>query len=301
MCTDRRQAPKLIAIEQVFPTSGSIPQNLIIWIHGLGDGLMTVPYATTLAKALPESWSLAQILLSSSYGSWGTSSINSDAINIADCVKYFRGVKNGKVVLMGHSTGCQDVMEYLVGPGCEERPAVDGGILQAPVSDREAMLMFLSQEGYRKSVSAAQALVDAGAPDEILPEKATEGFFGAAISARRWLSLASPFKDGEEDYFSSDLSELQLKRRFGALPARTPICILCSGRDEFVPHYIDKAALVQKWIGLIKENGGKVDELHSGVIEGASHNFKRDGPEVISEMVRRVLGFIGTLRTSASL
>jgi pimeloyl-ACP methyl ester carboxylesterase len=262
---------------------------------------MVVPYPTTLAKALPESWSLAQILLLSSYGCWGTSSINSDARNIADCVKYFRGIKSGKIVLMGHSTGCQDVMEYLVGPNYEERPAVDGGILQAPVSDREAILMSMSQETYHQSVAAAYALIAADTPEEILPIGITQGLFSAAVTARRWLSLASPYKDGEEDYFSSDLSDLQLKRRFGALPARTPMCILYSGADEFVPDFVDKRALVQKWIGLIKENGGKVDELHSGVIEGASHNLKRDEPEVVSELVRRVLGFIGTLRTSASL
>ena len=34
---------------------------------------------------------------------------------------YFRGLRPGReVVLMGHSTGCQDVMEYVVGEGeCE--------------------------------------------------------------------------------------------------------------------------------------------------------------------------------------
>jgi alpha-beta hydrolase superfamily lysophospholipase len=262
---------------------------------------MTVPYPTTLAKALPESWSLAQILLSSSYGCWGTSSVSADAENIAKCVQYFRGIKNGKIVLMGHSTGCQDVMEYLVGPGFEERPPVDGGILQAPVSDREAMLISMPQDVYDNSVAAAYALVAEDKPEGLLPTSVTHGLFGAPVTARRWLSLTSPYKDGEEDYFSSDLSELELKRRFGALPARTPMCILESGADEHVPTYVDKAALVQKWIGLIKGNGGKVDELHSGVIEGASHNLSNNNPEVVEELVRRVVGFIGTLHMSASL
>jgi hypothetical protein len=202
---------------------------------------------------------------------------------------------------MGHSTGCQDVMEYLVGPGHEERPPIDGGILQAPASDREAMMTLMSPEQYDKSVAAAQALVAAGMPEEILPNSVTNGFFGAPVCARRWLSLASPNHDGDEDYFSSDLSDNQLKRRFGVLPARTSMCFLYSGSDEWVPAFVDKAALVKRWIEVVKAQGGKVDEVHSGVLEGASHNLKKDSPAVVAELVRRVLDFVGGLRQSASL
>jgi hypothetical protein len=261
---------------------------------------MTVPYAALLARAVPESWSLAQTLLTSSYGGWGTSSLKSDSAELHQCVKYFRGVKNGKIVLMGHSTGCQDVMEYLVGPGYEDRSPIDGAILQAPVSDREASLMHMSHDHYVKSIAAAQAMVSEGKADEIVPSSETHGFFAAPVTARRWLSLLSPNHDGEDDYFSSDLPDTQLNRTFGMLPAHTPLCILYSGADEYVPPEIDKNALVSKWIKVVQRHG-KADTEHSGVINGASHNLKRDSADTVPELFRRVIGFLGSLRSSASL
>lgn len=261
---------------------------------------MTVPYTELLARALPESWSLAQTLLTSSYGGWGTSSLKSDASELHLCVKYFRGVKSGKVVLMGHSTGCQAVMEYLVGPGHEDRLPLDGAILQAPVSDREASLMHMPHDQYAKSVAAAQAMVSDGKADEIMPTSETQGLFGAPVTARRWLSLLSPNHDGEDDYFSSDLADSRLKGTFGMLPAHTPLCILYSGADEHVPPEIDKMALVCKWIKVVQTHG-KVDTGHSGVIVGATHNLKRDSADVVADLVRKVIGFLGGLRSSALL
>jgi pimeloyl-ACP methyl ester carboxylesterase len=261
---------------------------------------MTVPYPALLARALPESWSLAQTLLTSSYGGWGTSSLKSDAAELHQCVKYFRGVKSGKIVLMGHSTGCQDVMEYLVGPSHADRPLIDGAILQAPVSDREASLMKMSHNQYAKCVAAAQVMVREGKAEEIMPISETHEFFGAPITARRCLSLLSPDHDGEDDYFSSDLPDTQLNRTFGMLPAHTPLCILYSGADEHVPPEIDKMALVTKWIKVVQKHG-KVDTEHSGVIDGASHSLKIDSADVVADLLRRVMGFLGGSRSSASL
>jgi hypothetical protein len=261
---------------------------------------MTVPYPALLARVLPESWSLAQTLLSSSYNGWGTSSLKSDAAELHQCVQYFRGIKSGKVVLMGHSTGCQDVMEYLVGSDHEDRPHIDGAILQAPVSDREACLMHMSHDQYTKSVTAAQTMVNNNNGDEIMPTSETLGIFGAPVSARRWLSLLSPNHDGEDDYFSSDLPDTTLYRTFGMLPAHTPLCILFSGADEHVPPEIDKLTLVSKWISIVQKHGN-VDTEHSGVITGASHNLKRDSADVIADLLRRVIGFLNSLRSSASL
>lgn len=75
-------------------------------------------YPTTIAKALDPNWAIAEVLLSSSYRGWGTSSLQKDATEIAQCVQYFQSLRpEQKIVLMGHSTGCQDVMEYVVGKG----------------------------------------------------------------------------------------------------------------------------------------------------------------------------------------
>lgn len=80
--------------------------------------LITPSYPAQIAHSLPPHWRIAEVLLSSSYRGWGTSSLQKDAHEIARCVAYFSKLRPGrKIVLMGHSTGCQDIMEYVVGKG----------------------------------------------------------------------------------------------------------------------------------------------------------------------------------------
>lgn len=207
-------------------------------------------------------------------------------------------MKTGKIVLMGHSTGCQDVMEYLTGKGHASREPIDGGIIQAPVSDREAILLDPREAAsYEKNCKLAQAMIDAGDGDQILPVKV----FPCPVSAKRWLSLASPNHDGDDDYFSSDLADERLIRSFGALPTKSPLCILYSGADEYVPPRIDKEALVKRWIEIVKKGEGVVDEENSGVIEGASHNLEKDPEDVVQGLVKRVLGFLNGLSPQSNL
>ncbi|KAL3428077.1 esterase lipase [Phlyctema vagabunda] len=286
----------LVAFEH-FPNSvDSHSNNVIIFVGGLSDGLLTVPYASTIADHLPPSWSLAQVLLSSSYSGWGTSSLEKDVAEISAAVSYFRKIKDGKIVLLGHSTGCQDALRYLTGPGHETRAPIDAAIIQAPVSDREALVSILDPSVYRESCVVAEAMVASGNGEEILPSRETQGFFPAPVSARRWLSLASPHHDGDDDYFSTDLTDEQLKKTFGSLPSTVPFLILFSGSDEYVGPEVDKAALVKRWIGVVKESGGNVDEEYSGVVEGASHNLAGNPEDVVLQLVRRVLGFTDGLR-----
>ncbi|KAF4628760.1 hypothetical protein G7Y89_g9389 [Cudoniella acicularis] len=293
--------PRLIAFEHGPRGNSTRPQNIIIFIGGLSDGLHTVSYVDSIADGLPPSWTIAQTLLSSSYTGWGTSTLQRDVKELSKCVSYFRTIKSGNIVLMGHSTGCQDVMEYLTGPGHETRAPIDGGIIQASVSDREAILMTMKPEIYHRSCAAAQAMVDNGDGDEILPSKETESFFPCPVTAKRWLSLASPNHDGEDDYFSSDLTDEQLAKTFGSLPASSPLCILCSGSDEHVEQSIDKSALVERWISIAKKGKGKVDEQSSGIIDGASHNLNGNPTEVVFGLVLRVLGFLNRLPSKSNL
>ena len=51
------------------------------------------------------------MLLSSSYGGWGVASLAGDAEELRELLAHLtarRGVK--RVVLLGHSTGCQDIV-----------------------------------------------------------------------------------------------------------------------------------------------------------------------------------------------
>ncbi|EHL00896.1 putative UPF0613 protein PB24D3.06c [Glarea lozoyensis 74030] len=258
---------KLFAFEHTPQKTSSSAQNIIIFVGGLFDGLHTVPYASRLADALPPSWTLAQAILSSSYTGWGISSLQKDVEELSDCVSYFRSIKPGKIVLMGHSTGCQDVLEYLTGPGHENRKPIDGGLIQAAVSDREAIFTMMD------------------------PDTIKSVIFPCPVSAKRFLSLASPNHDGDDDYFSSDLTDDQLMKTFGSLPNSTPICILLSGSDEYVQPDVDPAKLLARWIEIAKSGKGKVDENNSGVIEGATHNLAGNSESVVNDLMKRVLGY----------
>ena len=197
-------------------------------------------------------------------------------------------------MLLGHSTGCQDVLHYLVSEG--ERPPIDGGILQAAVSDREALAGLFSPEEYKTSIELAQTYIDEGRGEDVLPRSITGGVFRSPISANRWISLLSPGPDhaGEDDYFSSDFDEERLRRVFGkAGAARIRLSVLYGEKDEAVPEAVDKHVLVGKWARHIRDGGGVVDE-DSGIVKGATHSLEKGG-EPVEDLKRRILGFIERL------
>ncbi|KAI9851018.1 MAG: hypothetical protein M1838_004629 [Thelocarpon superellum] len=287
-------AKKLVAFEHLPSSSTTPPANTIIFTGGLSDGLFTLPYTRLIAAALPSTWSYTETLITSSYTGWGTGSLGRDADEIAQLVTYVRAQRpGGKIVLMGHSTGCQDTVRYISGPiVAGPRPAVDGVILQAGASDREALLHVFPAERVAHSVTVAEEMIAQGKGEEILPSDVTGNFFDTPCCARRWLSLASPRHDGEDDYFSSDLTDAQLQQTFGRFPPGSPLCLLYSGADQYVPSFVDKELLLKRWKDTVTKNGGVVDEQSSVVVKGASHNLNGDDDAVVNSLVERVVGFV---------
>jgi alpha-beta hydrolase superfamily lysophospholipase len=285
---------RLVAFEHAV---NSNPKNVLLWIGGLGDSLLSVSYPSILAQNLPKDWTLAQVTLSSSLNGWGTGSVLRDAQELGDCVSYFRGHhrKADKIVLMGHSTGCQDAMEYISGK--IKRPPLDGVILQAPVSDRETLEADLTCEARKKIIEVAQKYVSEERGDQVLPSSFDEGIYGnTLISAYRWLSLLSPDKRGDDDYFSSDLPDSILEQTFGKF-SKTPLLILYSGKDEYVPRNIDIPGLIQKWSTIVERHGGKVDRDNGGIVEEAHHNLNQDNDKVVLDLCQRVQGFLSKIES----
>ncbi|KAF2397795.1 esterase [Trichodelitschia bisporula] len=294
-----RYAPRLVAFEH---RPSSIPAsahtgNVLIFIGGLSDGLLTVSYPSFIAARAPPGWSIVEALISAAYSGWGTSTLQRDVAEIAKCVAYLRALPSNsttprRIVLMGHSTGAQDAIEYVVGAGAAERPPVDGVILQAGISDREAMH---AKSGPSKSdeamTNAARGLEEQGRAEEFLP-RAVSGstFTRTAVTAYRWLSLTQ--KGGDDDYFSSDIADEELWKTFGKF-GKTQLMVLLSGIDEHMPKWVDKEALAARWARICKEGGAIVDEEFGGVVPGAHHNLEQDGTEVVDDLCRRVTGFLG--------
>ncbi|BDD56875.1 hypothetical protein MPDQ_003205 [Monascus purpureus] len=330
-------APGLVAYE--FKSAADVTKpNSIIFVGGLTDGLLTVPYVAELAKALePTDWSVFNILLSSSYGGFGVGSLDRDVVEIAQCVNFVRNYKSsklsqpGKVVVMGHSTGSQDVLHYLHSPNplppnelfepdLEHivRPALDGAILQAPVSDREHLLNTLAtgtaQYTPSQLVMCHDQLVEFARRqpythhdnvEAILPLSMTAklGFpSNVPICGRRFLSLASPdspAKPSDDDLFSSDLTDKRLHETFGAIASRkllrTQLMVLYSGNDEYAPQWVDKDKLLQRWRDATNAVEEKWYEPGSGVVPGASHNVKGVGEAPQRDLIYRVTRYLSSI------
>lgn len=300
--TAHKYSKRQIAFEHASPTASSTNDapNTLLWVGGLTDGLLTVPYPTSIAASLPPSWVLAEVLISSSYKGWGTSSLARDAREIGECVQYFKNLRPGKrVVLMGHSTGCQDAMEYVIGKDAEKRPGLDGVILQGGVSDREgwedAVKEGEEKRAYDAIVQKAKELIDQGQEKEVMPREGNVVMkeLGGPMNAYRTYSLLA--KGGDDDYFSSDLTDDVFANTFGKFPKSTPVCFLLGSLDPYVPATVDRAALVRRWTRIIREGGGIVDDEDGGVVPGAHHNLDGDPEEVVQDLVKRVCGFLAGL------
>ncbi|KAL4873441.1 hypothetical protein BDV12DRAFT_78191 [Aspergillus spectabilis] len=313
-------APNLVAFE--FGSPSHPKAHSLLFIGGLTNGLYSVPYVHEVAKALePTEWSIFSLLLSSSYGGWGIGSLDRDVEEIGRCVEYVQNLKQkssangapGKIVIMGHSTGSQDVLHYVHAqnplprnPDVDgvrglTRPAVDGAIMQAPVSDRQALLEGIkdsseAREAYDKLVKFAR-----GHPAHtICPLKLT-GSVGldraTPVNARRFWSLASPdspASPSEDDLFSSDLTDEMLDETFGQIAARgllrTTLVALYSGSDEYVPKYVDKVGLLARWKRAANAGGEKKwDDEATGIIPGASHDVRNEGQAWLIEHVLNYL------------
>lgn len=215
------------------------------------------------------------------------------------------------MLLMGHSTGSQDVLHYVYHQSEQQRPPVDGAILQAAVSDREGLAMMCEkdqnfQHAYEECLrislnskaESPQGLICALPPD--LTSRL--GWPRGHVSCKRFLSLASPFspvRPDSDDLFSSDLSDETQSKTFGAVGRsgllnscdipHPSMLVLLSEKDQYTPITIDKETLIARWASAL-ENGHARIAPSSGVIPGASHNVKEHLAQF--ELIKRVFSYL---------
>ncbi|KAL5701713.1 hypothetical protein ACHQM5_027023 [Ranunculus cassubicifolius] len=247
----------------------------VIFIGGLTDGFLATEYLEPLSAALEnEKWSLVQLLLSSSYIGYGTSSLKQDAVELDQLISYLINKEDSEgVVLVGHSTGCQVIVHYM-GTNAACSRAVRAVILQAPVSDREYKATLPETAAM---IDLASSMIKEGRANDLMPREADPE---APMTAYRYHSLCAYM--GDDDLFSSDLSDDQLKTRLGHMSS-TPCQVIFSMADEYVPEYVDKKALVER---LCKALGGaeKVE------IEWGNHSLSNR----VVEVVQAIINFIKT-------
>ena len=218
---------------------------------------------------------------------------------ISAAISYIRNTitqsTTSPVVLMGFSTGCQDCFHYLVSPvtSASTRPNISGVILQAPVSDREAILHDVdtnpkARSAYEEALFIASSAPKAKHQTTILPVNVMTPLFGPApVSIARFLSLASPESPANpsmDDYFSSDLYDQRLHDTFGRIGSlnhllpcqadgKRSILMLEGAVDQSIPPSVDKALLLSRWKKTIEQSGNATLSSHSTVIPHAGHDI----------------------------
>ncbi|KAI5954340.1 hypothetical protein KGF54_002115 [Candida jiufengensis] len=195
---------------------------------------------------------------------------------------------------MGHSTGCQNSIHYLTkhllsdNSKLTENSNIDGIILQASVSDQEAISSTLDPTKYESLIQEVQnEYIAKGKSNDILPEKFRKTNWGVPITAYRFNSLFS--KRGDDDFFSSYLTDEELGESFGKISK--PLLLVYSGSDQFVPASIDKKELVSRFQ---KATPIELWSKYSKIIDGGSHNLGDDSEndQVIDELINAVTSFI---------
>ncbi|KAI3394082.1 hypothetical protein diail_3258 [Diaporthe ilicicola] len=249
-----------------YELGSSSARNALVFVGGLGDGPHTVPYIRTVASKIEAdtglSYSVFELRIRSSFCGFGWNNLAKDVQDISALVKYLRGIGKEKVVLMGHSTGSQDCIEYTDYEKHQNEP-IDGLILQGSVSDREAFAEDLGKDEADKMVGLATEMINAGRKDDAVPRsRLARPPFPWPVTAYRLHSLAGV--GGDDDYFSSDIPDEKLAAIWGRV--KQPIMVVPSAEDQYVPVDVDFEKLLTKW----KSFCPLMSDL-SGLIPDANH------------------------------
>ena len=174
------------------------------------------------------------------------------------------------------------------------------------MSDRESMA--LSPGDHSAYILHAKSLQSKNEGDEMMPRSA----FWAPITASRYLSLFDI--DGDDDFFSSDLTGDEFHARLGHVgdigrETGLQLLVAYSKKDEYVPDYVNKDVLLRQLVsamnGVGHDRDGNIDfdghrEVARGImLENSNHNLsshdhdREQFIEAVGEllMIERALDF----------
>jgi|Transcript_6971 pimeloyl-ACP methyl ester carboxylesterase len=258
----------------VFEVGPEKPSGNVVFIPGLTDGPLGLSYLHSLSEEL-QNFTLRDVhtpfrllmpTLSSSYLGFGVSSLEQDVEEIDALLNSvpMGERKNNPLVLIGHSTGCQDLVRYMR-DGANAK-YVSGVIFQAPVSDREGMELEHGKDAIAEARALAEAECAAGRGQELMP-RSTPGVFNTPITYERYASLSG--RATADDMFSSDLTQDELGDILGHLSG-VPCLWVFSGDDEYVPPPVkaNYESLARRIAAAADASTGKSVPV---IVEGGNH------------------------------
>jgi Protein of unknown function (DUF1749) len=118
----------IAGLTEVCPFIRGFPANL-------EKGYMGTPYIHKLSSQLQDiNWSCCQLNMRSSYMGFGTGSLERDFEDISEAIAYLITVGKNRVILMGHSSGSQNSIHYVLNRLRKSAPSVSGVIVFEPPS-----------------------------------------------------------------------------------------------------------------------------------------------------------------------
>lgn len=271
------------------------------------DGLLACKYVDDIAPAIDKlGWAVVQPLLSSSYTGYGTSSLSRDAEELGQLLATIDARSPvDAFAIVGHSTGCQDIVALLRTAPPAVRKKIRAAVLQAPVSDRENSDNPAETAAL---LTTAEGLVARGEGSTLVPGYLHNGF--VPMNAERFVALHARL--GADDMFSSDLTDEELRSRLGhmgtsgqregikgedgtwivePLPEHPGLrtCFACSGADEYVPKDVDVPALAGRFVAMA---GGAPNGAEAFIVPDANHNCA-EPPSAKGDFVQCVCRVLG--------
>ena len=243
-----KEDKNLLAFISLDSNKQSYCTNALVLIPGLNDGMMSLNYTASLQNALLKlDYSLVQLNLSSSFNQFGFSSLEQDKQELETLVKFLKEEHNfKKVVLLGHSTGCQDSVYFIRYSTLSL--LIDGVILQGAISDRDDIMTL---ESTPSMLTEAKELQHQGKERQIL----TQFHCGAPITAERYLSLAGRLTP--DDMFSVDLSVQELSPILSSI--HVPILLCFSEQDEYVSNMEEQRSFAERMVSVLKTSSPVVE------------------------------------------
>lgn len=187
--------------------------------------------------------------------------------DIGGAIGFLSGLGYRKIILQGHSTGCQKVTYY-----CSKKKdrRVRGVILLAPADDYNLAKGIRIKGGFASAVRIAKGMVKRGRGDEPTPE------WISSYTAKRFLSYADT-RNVEARLFNYN-SHME---EFGKV--RQPILAIFGSKDESMT----KPA--REHMRILESRTGS-DDFEWNVLKGADHNFKGKEKELAGVTLRWVKG-----------
>lgn len=260
-------------------------RSLVMHVHGMGGSFHTLPEMHGWFEgALSEGWDVLAINTRGEAlegvlkkgGGWARSgtaveSFEDSAKDLSGALRAAKGLEYTRVVLSGHSTGCQKVTYY---QGLRGDPSVKGVVLLAPVDDYDAFRKDLG-EGFERLRRVARDMVASGRGDTYLPR----GKGVPVMTALRFFSVADLSQE-EAALFDYEGGEM---KRFTAI--RCPVLAVFGSREE------NMSIGVEECLNALRAKAGS--RFSGEVVPGADHDFNGRGgalSRVIGSWLRATFG-----------